>query len=478
MHPHVRRGRRRRGGGDDAGEGVGHDPERHADPAEVRLEHLRRLDGLLQLGLHMHLDLAPERRAGRPRPVAMLARQSEVEFIGREVRRIAPEVVRVRPGVADHEALEDDVVEAFVVEGMGEAEPSVEIVEGRLAVVHPQQEHPHGLVLRHPGTGVAVHPLHLVGRQVAVRRVDLAAHQRQHPRAGLHHRAAPHILDRLRIMRPAHEMPGEALQVEADAGLIGRRVDHIGARARVIRRQPGRAPVVVDDVRGDDAGVEDGDDRHRREEGAIGLVEDEADRAGIGGGDILRLEDRGEGRGRGAVQRHQPAEAPDHILGGHGAAIVEADALAQPELPGQAIGGDGVALGEPWDEVIALVAIQPVIGVQQDELARHVEDRVHVEGGGQRIAPDQRPRLGLGPRCGQQQHGQDGGDQAHRTRSSHGKRRKCPRQDAAAQAPAGRLPGPRPHALPARGAAAAARLGRAGKISARSGPAGPAANPR
>ena len=411
MHPHVGRRLRPAGGAGDAGPGIGHDLQVHPDLPQIGLEHLRRLHGLV--------EFPPDRGARGLGRVAMRLRRLQVVGIGRQLVRIAPEVVGVRPGIAHHHPLQDDLVEAFVVEGLGEAQARILVVEGRLAVVHAQREDAHALILGDAGLRVLVDALHLVGRQVAVGGVDLAAQQRQHAGAGFHHRPAADLRDRMGIVGPAAEMPGEAFEVERGARPVGRGVQRVGAGARGIRRQPFGAAVAGLLVRRDDARVDDGDQRHGGEEGRIGHRQHEAHRSRVGGGDVLRLQHRREGGRRRLVHRQQAPEGIDHVGRGHRAAVVEGDPLPQAEFPGQPIFRDRVLLRQPGDELrrVALVAVQPVIDVEQDELARHVEHRMRIERRRQGIAPDQRALLRHGrrdkSRRGDKQGGEQRGAQAH-----------------------------------------------------------------
>ena len=93
---------------------------------------------------------------------------------------------------------------------------------------------------------------------------------------------------------------------------------------------------------GDDDGVAPGE---VGEERALGRVEADLDGGVVDGGYLVDSVEElllGVGRALG----HGAVEGEDHVLGGEGGAVVQGDAVAQVEDPGEAVGGDLPALGE------------------------------------------------------------------------------------------------------------------------------------
>ena len=191
-------------------------------------------------------------------------------------------------------------------------------------------------------------------------------------------------------MRPPHEMPRETRQIHGNAGLIVRGVNAIGTRTRRIGRKPSRPPIIIRDIRCNDARIDDRDQWDGRQEWGIGPREHEANGARASGGHIFGSEDWGKCRRRRPVHAQQTAEGINHIFRGHIAAILELDASAQREIPSQTISAGAMAFRQPRYQLrwITLIAIKAIIGVEQYELARYVKNRVWIERSGKGIAPD------------------------------------------------------------------------------------------
>ena len=141
----------------------------------------------------------------------------------------------------------------------------------------------------------------------------------------------------------------------------------------------------------DDAGIDDRDQRECGQEWCIGLVENEFYGGGIDRTDVLRLEHWFECAGWALAHGQKPLEAVGDVLGGYSAAIMEFDTFLQLESPGQFVGTDLMTGGQPSRQLrgIADIAIETVIGVEQNELHWYVVDYVRIEALGQLIGPDQ-----------------------------------------------------------------------------------------
>ena len=165
----------------------------------------------------------------------MLLRLLEVVGVALDAHRRAPHVVRQRHRVAGDGAGQDVVDEPVVVEGVGQRLAEVHVVHRRPAVVDDRIEDPHGLLLVDHDVLARREALHLVLRQIAVRAVEVAVHQAEHPGVDLDD--GPE-LDRVQGILD-HVPALEAVDCDVLAGNEHRL--HGGGERDQLRHVPGRA---------------------------------------------------------------------------------------------------------------------------------------------------------------------------------------------------------------------------------------------
>ena len=151
--------------------------------------------------------------------------------------------------------------------------------------------------------------LDLVDRQIGVGQVERAVEQRQHAGRGFLGRPDLDPADRVRVVRPAHEMRLVALHVDLFERHVGFRDQPVGAGAGIVRGEPRRAPIAVFVVRTDQLLVDDHHHRYSGEKRPVGLFEPDPDGLRIGRGDAVRLQYRQERRRRRLADLQHAAES-------------------------------------------------------------------------------------------------------------------------------------------------------------------------
>src|SRR5262249_27292262 len=155
---------------------------------------------------------------------------------------------------------------------------------------------------------------------------------------------------------------------------------HVRAGARVVAREPRRAPVAVLLVLLEQRGVHDVDLGDHRHEDRRGLRQRELHGVPIERLRRVRRHHRGEQRRRALLEREDALHAVAHVLRGDLRAVVEFRAVAELERVREPVGRDRVALGQPRLELGRIVepAIEAVVEVEADGDASDVEGRVRV----------------------------------------------------------------------------------------------------
>ena len=286
----------------------------------------------------------------------------------------------------------------------------LDVVERRLQVVHAhdrlEAELAHDLGL---GAGFGVQQRQQVGRH-ALEVVDLAADQRAH--LGLRIGHAQHLdaveLGDLGARGPvgrlaARLVVGELLQDDLYAGLMQVGAELVGTRAHdLLHLLAARRP-------GDALGHHE---RHRRahlgeavEHHAVGLLQDQLDRAGV----------RGLERGREAGQHlahavaRRPAPDRGHAVGRrHRLAVVPFEARPQDEGVGELVGAHRAALDHLRLGLELVVDRKQRVVDQVAEIARREgRGEVRIEDARQGLGRDTQQGLRLSRRRGQQRSGQE-----------------------------------------------------------------------
>src|SRR5258706_5799053 len=324
----------------------------------------------------------------------------QIEIVTAYILGEAPNGIGYRNGIAHRIALDDLVDESTVVEAVREGLSGIDVVEGRLRVVHANNQQTHGDVLRDMRVGGLIDALDLVNRQKAVGHIQRAVEERENPCRGYLGRAPFDPLYRVRIVAPAHEMVVVLFQIGAFEWYVAGWQQAVGTRTCLVRRQPFGAPIAILLVWLDGPRIDDRHHRYHREERAEGLRQREADRVPAGCADRVRLQDGLQGPCWRAADSKQPLKRVNHVLGDQLAAIVEFDAFTQLEFPGQAIGGNRVIGCEPRLHLgrVAFVAVKIVVGIQRVLGRLHVEDLGRIEVGRQILASDEHAIFGSGCR--------------------------------------------------------------------------------
>jgi hypothetical protein len=111
-----------------------------ADRRQITLKQLAGVNRLLQRLLHLELDWPPHRRSFGHCFLEILLRLCQIVLITSHSFRIPLDVVWGRRRVAGGVAFDNLIDEASVIKSVGKAFPRVDVVEGRLGIVHPNQQ--------------------------------------------------------------------------------------------------------------------------------------------------------------------------------------------------------------------------------------------------------------------------------------------------------------------------------------------------
>jgi hypothetical protein len=293
--------------------------------------------------------------------------------------RVCGEVDRVarRHGVVPAggaRTLEGDLHDALGVVGELHRLPYPDVGEGLLRGEH-RQHVPLGVLHARDGGPVGGGD-HTGGREVEVglgQQVDLAREQ------GV--RAGRHVGDRVEGDGVEDGSACPVVPVGGDAAGSGGRE---GLQSEGAGADAGAADGLRAAVRDDVAVVVR---EQARELGVRGLERDD-EGVGVGGAQLLRVDERGEYGGLRGRRRlvEDVAERVGRVGGGEGAAVVEGDALAEPEAPGARLAVGLPGLGQVGGEFTARVdADQPVVEGAQVFVRRQGARRVQglgVGGGG------------------------------------------------------------------------------------------------